>query len=438
MSGTFTVILKLLAVFALVFANGFFVVAEFALVSVRRTRIEELIAQGNTLAKVVRRAIDDPDRFIAATQLGITIASLGLGWIGEATIADLIEPLFHLLPSNFIVPATHTISTAIAFAMITFLHVVLGELAPKSVALQYPERAAFLVARPIIVTENIFRPLIWLLNGSGNLMLRLVGLRPPSGHERVHSVEELKLLLKASHEEGVLPTEQKEMLHKVFDFGNRQVHETMTPRPDIVAVDSEATIDDLLQIFAQSSHARFPVYAGNIDNVTGFVPIKDVLMALAKDPQSRQKKVKTLVRPALFVPESKEIADLFREMRQQQIQIAIIIDEYGGTAGTVTLEELLEEIVGRLSDELVVAPEMVETIDERTVQVDALMRIDEANEELELALPESDEYETIAGLILYRLRRIPKEGDWIQEGDFRLTVQEMEGPKIEKVLITKG
>lgn len=189
MSGILTVILKLLAVFALVFANGFFVVAEFALVSVRRTRIEELIAQGNTLAKVVRRAIDDPDRFIAATQLGITIASLGLGWIGEATIADLIEPLFHLLPSNFIVPATHTISTAIAFAMITFLHVVLGELAPKSVALQYPERAAFLVARPIIVTENIFRPLIWLLNGSGNLMLRLVGLRPPSGHERVHSVE---------------------------------------------------------------------------------------------------------------------------------------------------------------------------------------------------------------------------------------------------------
>jgi putative hemolysin len=426
---------KLIAVAALILANGFFVAAEFGLVSVRRTRIDQLIAEGKEAAKVVRHAIDDPDRFIAATQLGITIASLGLGWIGEETIASLVLPLLHALPSNLIAPAAHTIASTIAFSTITFLHVVLGELAPKSIALQYPEETAFFVAKPTVLTENIFRPFIWLLNGAGNLILRLVGLSAPSGHHRVHSVEELMMLVKASHKEGVLEDEQEEMLQKVFKFASRHVNEAMIPRPQIVGIEQQATIGNLLEVFSQSSHARFPVYKDDLDDVVGIVAVKDVLMSLSNDPASVGHGIDELVRPAFFVPETRPMGDLFVEMRARQIQMAIVIDEYGGTAGLVTLEELVEEIVGRLSDELAVKPALVETIDERTVEIDAQLRVDEVNEELGLRLPERDDYETVAGFILYRLRHIPEEGEQFRYGNLKMTVTKMKGPKIERVQI---
>jgi len=429
--------LKLMAVAVLVFANGFFVAAEFALVSVRRTRIDQLIAEGNETAKVVRHAIDDPDRFIAATQLGITLASLGLGWIGEGTIADLLLPLLHALPSNLIAPAAHTIASATAFALITFLHVVLGELAPKSIALQYPEETSFIVAKPTVLTENIFRPFIWLLNGTGNLILRLVGLSAPSGHQRVHSVEELMMLVKASHKEGVLEDEQEEMLQKVFKFANRHVSEAMIPRPEIVGIERQASIGDLLEVFSQSSHARFPIYEDDLDYIVGIVAVKDVLMTLARDPTNVRHGIDELIRPAFFVPETRSMGDLFVEMRAEQIQMAIVIDEYGGTAGLVTLEEMLEEIVGRLSDELAVRPSLVETIDERTVEVDAQLRVDEVNEELDLHLPEGEDYETVAGFILYLLRYIPREGEQLRYGNLRMTVTHMKGPKIERVQIRR-
>jgi CBS domain containing-hemolysin-like protein len=428
--------LKLIAAAALIFANGFFVAAEFGLVSVRRTRINQLIAEGKEAAKVVRHAIDDPDRFIAATQLGITIASLGLGWIGEETIATLLLPLLHALPSNLIAPAAHTIASTIAFAIITFLHVVLGELAPKSIALQYPEETAFIVAKPTVLTENVFRPFIWLLNGTGNLILRLVGLSAPSGHQRVHSVEELMMLVKASHEEGVLEDEQKEMLQKV-KFASRHVSEAMIPRPEIVGIERQATIGDLLEVFSQSSHARFPVYKNDLDGIVGIVAVKDVLMALASAPAGIGRSIDELIRPAFFVPETRPMGDLFVEIRAKQIQMAIVIDEYGGTAGLVTLEEIVEEIVGRLSDELAVKPPLVETIDERTVEIDAQLRVDEVNEALDLRLPEGEDYETVAGFILYLLRYIPREGEQVRYGNLRMTVTNMKGPKIERVQIRR-
>jgi len=429
--------LKLMAMAALIFANGFFVAAEFGLVSVRRTRINQLIAEGKEAAKVVRHAIDDPDRFIAATQLGITIASLGLGWIGEETIATLLLPLLYALPSNLIAPAAHTIASTIAFAVITFLHVVLGELAPKSIALQYPEETAFIVAKPTVLTENVFRPFIWLLNGTGNLILRLVGLSAPSGHQRVHSVEELMMLVEASHKEGVLEDGQEEMLQKVFKFASRHVSEAMIPRPEIVGIERQATIGDLLEVFSQSSHARFPVYENDLDDIVGIVAVKDVLMALASDPTDVGRGMDELIRPAFCVPETRPMGDLFVEMRAEQIQMAIVIDEYGGTAGLVTLEEMIEEIVGRLSDELAVTPYLVETIDERTVEIDAQLRVDEVNEELDLHLPEGEDYETVAGFILYLLRYIPKEGEQLRYGNLRMTVTRMKGPKIERVQIRR-
>lgn len=428
-------LLKVAAVVALVLANGFFVAAEFSLVSVRRTRVDELIAQGNAAARVVRQAIEDPDRFIAATQLGITIASLGLGWIGEPALAHHIEPLLGALPGNLIGPASHSLAIALAFFVITFLHVVLGELAPKSVALQYPEETAFVTARPTILTETIFRPLIWLLNGSGNLILRLVGLRAPTGHERVHSVEELKMLVADSQRGGVLEAEEREMIHRAFEFAERQAREVMIPRTDVVGIEAGASIGDLLQVYCQASHARFPVYEGSLDNIVGIVAIKDVLRALAEHRGAFDRPVAELAREPFYVPETKLVGDLFAEMRNQHVQMAVIIDEYGGTAGIVTAEELVEEIVGRLSDELVPPKAAVKSLGERKAQVDAQLRVDEVNEELGLELPEGDDYETVAGLILHRLRQIPSEGERLRLNGVQLTVVEMKGPKIEKVVI---
>jgi CBS domain containing-hemolysin-like protein len=431
-------LLRLLGALALVAMNGFFVVAEFSLVSVRRTRIDELIAQGNALARVVRKAIDDPDRFIAATQLGITLASLGLGWIGEPAFADLLAPLLIALPGPWDDVLAYSIAGGLAFAIITFLHVVLGELAPKSVALQYAERASLIVARPIAFTETIFRPAIWLLNGTGNGLLKLLGLRAASGHERVHSVEELKMLVRESQEGGAIEAHQEEMLQKVFRFGERQVREVMIPRPDVIGVEADATVQDLLELFVEASHARFPVYEDDLDNIVGIVAVKDVLRALAQQPSETAAPVRSLVRPARFVPETVAVADLFADMRASHNQMAIVIDEYGGTAGVVTLEEVVEEIVGRLSDELVAAEEAVVQVDEGILEVDAQLRIDEVNEQLDLDLPEGEHYETVAGLVLSQLQRIPVVGDVLHQGSLELRVTRMKGPKIERVQIRRG
>lgn len=430
--------LRLVAAMALVAMNGFFVVAEFALVSVRRTRIDELIAQGNALARVVRRAIQDPDRFIAATQLGITLASLGLGWIGEPAFAGLIVPLVAAVPGPWDEVLVHSLAGGIAFALITFLHVVLGELAPKSIALQYPEQASLIVARPIVLTENLFRPFIWLLNGTGNGLLKLLGLRTVRGHQRVHSVEELKILMRESQAGGAIEADQGAMLQKVFEFGGRQVREVMIPRPDVVGVEKEATLRELLDLFAATRHARFPVYEGDLDHVVGIVAVKDILLALARNPAQVEAPIGELARPVLFVPETVAVADLLAEMRAGHNQMAVVIDEYGGTAGIVTVEELVEEIVGRLSDELVPAAGPVVRVDEMTVEVDALLRVDEVNDQLGLDLPEGEEYETVAGLLLYRLQHIPVEGEVLRCKGLELKVTQMKGPKIEKVQIRRG
>ncbi len=423
---------------ALILTNGFFVAAEFALVSVRRTRVEELIAAGNATAKTVKRVIQDPDRFIAATQLGITMASLGLGWIAEPALAHLIEPVFRFLPPTWVGPGAQVASaSAIAFSLITFLHVVVGELAPKSIALSYPEQTALWIARPTMLFENLFRPAIWLLNGAGNGLLKLIGLQLPTGQHLVHSVEELKMLVSASTASGELEPREKEMLHNVFEFDDRLVREVMIPRPEIVAVEEHTTIAEFLQTFSASTHARFPIYAETIDNVTGFLAIKDVLRAIASQGAGAfDQTVRALARRAIFVPESKHIGALLGEMQTQKIQLAIVIDEFGGTAGMVPLEELIEEIVGTLSDDLTQEPPPVETIDEHTVQVDAQLRVEAANEQLGIHLPEDQNYTTVAGYILYTLRHIPKEGEQLKVGNTKLTISGMAGPKIEKVMIT--
>jgi CBS domain containing-hemolysin-like protein len=423
----------------LILANAFFVAAEFALVSVRKTRIEELVAQGNASARTVRHVIHDPDRFIAATQLGITIASLALGWIGEPAIAHLIEPLFGIVPDTFLSHATAgAIATVIAFAIITFMHVVIGELAPKSIALGYPEQSSLVVAAPMVIFENVFRPAIWALNGTGNWLLKLVGLNRPTGHQLVHSVEELKMLVSSSAASGELEPVEREFAERAFDFADTQVAEVMIPRTAIRAVEDTATVQDFLALFAEISHSRFPVYSGTLDNIVGFIWVKDILRALAGGADARPQPIKVLMRTPLYVPESKQIGELFGEMQHAKAQMAIVLDEYGGTAGIVTIEELIEEIVGSVSDELAVNVPQVRRLEQGKVEADAMLSVDEANAQLGIDLPESDDYETLAGLLLTRMGRVPKEGDSVRIGNLKLVVAKMQGPKIEKVLLTKN
>lgn len=430
--------LKLLAVIALVLANGFFVAAEFALVSVRRTRVEEMVAGGNRTARLVRRAIHDPDRFIAATQLGITIASLLLGWIGEEALMPLLEPLLGLFPDQWIGAARVSIAGALSFVVITFLHVVLGELAPKSIALQNPERASLLVARPILWSFYIFLPFIWLLNGAGNLLLRLMRVKPASGHERVHSVQELKMLFEASRQEGVLEEEERRMLVSVCDFPDLTARQVMIPRPDVHTVQRDAPVLEVLEVFRETGHSRFPVLGpGGVDDIDGVISIKDLFLHMPLCDEDLKRPVEDWMRPALFFPETKPIGELLQELRHDHTRMAVLVDEYGGMAGVLTVEDIVEEIVGELQDELDRDVRLVRPVDEHTLVVSGQMRVEEANEELGLGLPESQDYETVAGFILTHLQRLPTEGETFRFVNTRLRVIEMRGPRIEQIEITR-
>lgn len=427
-------LLRLVAVALLVLANGFFVAAEFALVSVRRTRIAELLAQGNRAARWVKKAIDDPDRFIAATQLGITLASLGLGWIGEPALAGLIEPIVHLFPAEMEETLSHSISAGIAFAIITFLHVVVGELMPKSIALQHPERTSLVVARPTVWSETLFKPAIWLLNGTGNLLLKMMGVEPAAGHEMVHSVEELKMLVTASAERGVFGDEEQEMIHALFDFGNLMVRQVMVPRTEVVAVPAEATLDEVLKVFTHQPYTKLPVYEGDLDHIVGIVHLKDLVRVLHGGENGRRT-ARSLMREAIFVPESAYVDALLASFRTNNQHIAVVLDEYGGTAGIVTLEDLLEEIVGEVRDPFDSEVEIQPLPDGRAL-IDGLTLIDDVNEHFNLNLSDPH-YDTIAGYLLGKLGRMAKVGDTIRVDGVQLRVEAMDGLRIARVSLTR-
>jgi len=428
-------LLKLFAVVLLVLANGFFVAAEFSLVSVRRTRITELVAKGNTRANWVNKAIQNPDRVIAATQLGITLASLGLGWIGEPALAHLIEPVVNLFPQAIQSGISHSLSAGLAFAIITFLHVVVGELAPKSIALQNPEGTSLAIAQPTIWTEWLFKPFIWVLNGTGNTLLRLIGIQPASGHELVHSVEELKMLVTASAEGGVVQEEESEMLHAIFDLGNLLVRQVMIPRTEIIGVEADAPLDEIIKLATQSAYTKLPVYEDNLDQILGVVHVKDLLRML-QSPDCEDCTARALAREAIFVPETISISILLHQFREDRQHIAIVLDEYGGTAGLVTLEDLLEEIVGEVSDPFDKITPEIQLLPDGTALIDGLALIEEVNQELGLDLQDPD-YDTIAGYALGKLGRIPRQGDVIEAEGIRLKVDGMDGLRIARLQLKR-
>ncbi len=425
------VFVGLLAILVLVLANGFFVAAEFSLVTVRRTRIDQLIAEGSATARVVRRALADPDSYIAATQLGITMTSLGLGWIGEPALATVIEPAFTVLGDRVAVATSHSIAFTVAFAVITALHIVLGELAPKTVALQHPERTSLVVARPTELFMRVFWPFISLLNGMGRTVVRAFGMRGPSGHSLVHSEEELKMLVTASQEAGVIEEDEEQMLHRVFGFADLTAGQVMVPRTEMVAVADDAPIDAVLQAVARGAHDRYPVYRKDLDNIVGVLHLVDLVLVLARGGPVD---VAALAREAYTVPETMPADTLLGEMRARNTPLAIVIDEYGGTAGLVTFAGLMERIVGSLGKEGSAA--RITVLADGSALVDGLALVTDINAQFGLHIDE-DVYNTLGGYVLGRLGRRARLGDRVEVERRTMRVEALDGLRVARVFISK-
>ncbi len=423
-------LLRLLGVLVLVLANGFFVAAEYALVSVRPTRVEELLQQGRPGARSVKQALDRLDRFIAGTQLGVTVASLSLGWLGEPALSALLAPLLALLPAAWGGLASHTLSAILAFLVITFLEVVVGELMPKAVALQRAEAIALVVARPMRLIGLVFNPFIWIVNGAGTVCLRLLGLEPASGQDSVHSEHELRLLVRASGEGGALEVEQSDMLDAVFNFGDQTASQAMVPRTEMIAVAADAGLDVLIQTAIKHPFSKFPVYEGDLDHIVGIAHVKD-LVRVQHDAR-RTATVRGLIREALFVPDTIRLDALLQQFRARRQHVAIVLDEYSGTAGLVTLDDLMERIVGEVADPFDKSGPDIQRLPTGAYLVDGLTNIADVNDRLGLKLHD-DFYDTIAGLVLGRLGRMAHVGDTVEAGGVKLKVEALDGLRIARL-----
>jgi len=421
------VLWRLGAVLALVFANGFFVAAEFSIVTVRKTRIDQLVTEGHRGARAVRRAVTEPDRYIAATQLGITMASIGLGWIGEPAIASFIQPGLSSMPAVLAEATAHSIAVAIAFAIVTALHIVLGELAPKTLALERAEATALIVVKPTELFMRALWPFIRLLNATGQAVVNVLGVRGPSRHGMVHSEEELKMLVTASQEAGVLEEREEQMLHRVFGFADLTAGQVMVPRTEIVAVPADATREALVALIASYDHSRLPVYRGDLDHVVGILHVTDVLAAVTRSSDPID--VTTLVREALAVPETLGADDLLAELRRRGVREAVVIDEYGGTAGLVTFESLMSRIVGDLGAG---SAGKIERFADGSTSIDGLVPVTDVNTQFGLHL-DAETYTTIGGYMLGRLGRRPRVGDTVDVDGRQMRVSALDGIRVAKV-----
>ena len=432
-----SILFNLAVIAFLLLSNGFFVASEFAMVKVRKTRIEQLVNEGNFNAKIALEALKDLDKFIAAVQLGVTISSIGLGWVGEGTLAAIIEPVFAFLPGISQSIATHTVSVSIAFALITFLHVVIGELIPKSIALEYTESTALIVARPMQFITFIFNPFIWLLNGFGNSVLNMMHIPHSHKGSLVHSTEELDMLVNASYNGGVLNETEKDMLHNVFKFSDLTAKQVMVPRTDMICIPEDTTFEELNNIAAENQYTRYPVYSEDIDHITGIIHVKD-LYALSLKNEERP--VKALLREVLLVPETITMDNLVLEFKKRKGQMAIVVDEFGGTSGLITLEDVLEEIFGEVQDEFDEEEEGdIKEIEENKYIANAMMRIDEMTEFFNIPeeTVDDDDIDTIGGLVVKLLGRIAEVGDSVSFNDLTFIVKEIDGARVTKVEIIR-
>jgi len=426
-----TIAFNLTVVLLLVAANGFFVAAEFSLVSVRQTRIDQLVEQGNRFARIIQRAKADPNRFLSASQIGITLASLALGWVAEPTVATLLTHLMHLLGVAGLMGATllHSVAVAATFVIITYMHIVLGEFIPKAMALQRTEPTVLYTALPLELVASVCTPFIHVLNRSGQFFLDRLGIPAAPHHHLVYTEDELKRIVSASHEVGILEAQEQEMLHKVFAFSDRRVRELMVPRTDMQVLPVTATFAEVVKLVVSEQHTRMPVYGDSIDDIIGVLNAKDLFQFLADDRSPADFDLRGLLRPVPFVPESKPVDDLLAEMKKSRTQMAIVMDEFGGTAGLISLEDVLEELVGEIEDEFDEPEVEIVPLEAGVYRLDGKVRIVDFNERFGTELS-SEDYDTIAGLVFGQLGREPLLDDVVEFERHRLVVEAMEGHRI--------
>lgn len=422
-------VFKIFLALFLVLLNGVFVAAEFAFVKVRPTRITQLVAEGNRRAKIAQQCIHNIDAYLSVCQLGITISSLGLGWLGEPVVAKLLEPLMHSFGVSS-PAAVHSISFIIAFSLVTFLHVVFGELVPKSLAIQRAEHVTLWLAAPMRMFYYLFYPGIIVFNGTANNILRILGVRPASEHEESHSEEELQMLVSASYKCGHLDSSEWNLLQNVFQFEKKVAREIMVPRPEVVFLDKKSSLEENMEIARRSGHTRFPLCESDHDHVVGLVHIKDVFRL------DTGTKIDDIKRNIMLVPEGMSLDRLLREFQKNHQHMALVVDEYGGTAGIVTMENVLEELVGQIQDEFDEEVPQVTPEKEGSYLVDGRMLLEDAADMFDLPVGDQEEYDTLGGFVFGKLGKRPRVGDIVELPEHRLRVVEVKGLRIRQVQVS--
>lgn len=428
-------LVKLLIALFLVLLNGFFVAAEFSIVKVRYSQIQLKAAEGNTMAKQAENIIKNLDAYLSATQLGITLASLALGWVGESALHHLIESLFHSLNIELAASTVTTISVVCSFMLITTMHIVFGELVPKSIAIRKSEATTLFIAYPLHLFYNVFRPFIWLMNALSSGFLRIIKINPASDQD-IHSTEELQLLVKQSADSGEIEEENYEIIKNAFDFTDHTAKQIMIPRQNISSIDIEDTTEEIIAQIMDSGYSRIPVYEGSIDNVVGIFYTKEIIREYIKSKgELNHDNLRGLMREAFFVVGSKKISDLLKVFQLKKQHMAIVIDEFGGTEGIITLEDILEELVGEIQDEEDEEERIVDKVGENTFWVKATQPLEEINECLPKKIPESEEgeYNTLAGFILNELQDIPEENQEFDFGYYHFKILKMQNKSVELV-----
>jgi CBS domain containing-hemolysin-like protein len=432
------IVLRLLSVLLLIAINAFFVTAEFSMVSVRRSRINQLADAGDVQAKTVQSLQRSIERLLSTTQIGITLSSLALGWIGESTMAVLVAAGIGQLPlppsvSQFM---AHSLAIPITFFVIAYLQIVLGELCPKSVALLYSEQLARFLGPPSLAIARFFNPFIWILNQSTRLLLRLVGIQytGQGWYNRV-TPEELQLIITTERESTGLEAEERELLKNVFEFGEVEAVEVMVPRTSIAAIPSTATFQTLLEEIDQTGHSRYPVMGESLDDIQGIIYFKELAQPLSQGQLTPETSIFPWIRPARFVPESMSLSELLPLMQRSHLVMVMVVDEFGGTAGLVTLKDLIAEIIGDNPEPESTEELPVQILDEQTFLVQAQMDLEEVNELLDLNLPLADEYQTLGGFVLYQFQKIPVQGETLNYDNLNLTVVSAEGPRVHQIRI---
>lgn len=422
---------RLIAVVLLLLLNGFFVAVEFALVRSRRTRLEAMARGGDAQARLVLRALSNLSRVLSASQLGITLASLGLGWVAEAALGETLEHWFAGLPLPFEVAVRTTIGAVVALASVTYVHVVFGELAPRALALQHPEKLARWLAPPLLLFAWLVSPFIWAMDRSSQLVLRALGQKATGIEESVHSPEELRMIVEQSQESGLLEAQDAEMIDAVFEFSEKNAREVMTPRTGIVALPVDASLQETLALMEESGFSRYPVYDETIDDIVGVVHAKDLLAVLRHAPATFS--LSSVLRRVHQVPGSREVEEVLADFKRLKVHMAVVLDEYGGTAGIVTMEDLLEELVGEILDEFD-EPMPAVSAEGGEKELPGATHIADVNERFGLAVP-ADDYTTIGGYVFGSLGRLPVVGDRVTFEGTTFVVTRMEGRRVDSLLV---